>query len=147
MFRKFVFASALVTAIAATGTSAFADPHAKAHDCNHEGMKGEDMGARIEQHLDRFKTELKITPEQQASWRAFADSVNQQAQQMKTAMTTMHQKTDVPAPERMNQRMQLMQQRLNGMQTVAQNFTQLYNGLTPEQKKIADQHAMQYGPH
>jgi hypothetical protein len=120
------------------------------------GMKGASMqrggmmepGARAEQRLTLLKSELKITAEQDALWKAFADKSKAQAEKGRQAMRERMQ-SDKPltAPERMAQMQSMMKERVASMEAVNEAFTRLYAGLTPEQKAAADKHFSMAGPH
>lgn len=104
------------------------------------GMKA-DPGARAEQHLNRLKADLKLTPQQEPLWLAFADKVKAEAGKGMQAMRqNMQSDKPVPAPERMTQMEGMMKERLAAMQSVHESFNRLYAALTPEQKAVADRH-------
>ena len=120
------------------------------------GMKGGSMqrggmmepGARAEQHLTRLKSELKITGEQEALWKAFADKSKAQAEKGRPAMRERMQ-SDKPltAPEFMAQMQGMMKDRLAAMEATTESFNRLYAALTPEQKAVADKHFSMAGRH
>jgi len=135
----------LATSALAFGTLAQAEP---ATHCDmgpgmmHDHMKdGGDPAARVEQHLAHFKAELKLTPAQEPAWKTFADQVKAGAGQGMKAMRE-QAKEAMPAPERMTQRMAMMKERLAAMEAHVAAFKTFYDTLTPEQKAIADKHAM-----
>jgi Spy/CpxP family protein refolding chaperone len=106
------------------------------------GMRGGPMfgdpAARAEQHLTYLKDRLGITPEQETQWRAYADSVKQQAQTMAAARAAM-QSTAGPSTERTDQHLAFMKLRISNMEAVDSAAKQLYSALTPEQKAVFDQ--------
>ncbi|HVC31321.1 MAG TPA: Spy/CpxP family protein refolding chaperone [Steroidobacteraceae bacterium] len=104
----------------------------------HGGPMFGDPSARAEQHLAYLKEQLKITPAQESQWQAFADGVKQQAQGM-LAMRASMQSAAGTAPERMDQRIAFMKQRLAAMESLDGAAKQLYGVLTPEQKAAFDQ--------
>lgn len=112
-------------------------------------MAATDFSAAAAARLDKFKTDLKITPAQDAAWQAFAGKAKQQVE----SMQAMHQQqppagnTAVSAPERMDKGIEFMKQQLANMETMNAALKDLYAVLTPEQKAIADQHFNQHsGP-
>ena len=115
------------------------------------GMMGErmkmmgDPAARVEKHMTHFKSELKITPEQEPLWQAFAEKVKANAGQ---CMKAMREKAQQPmtAPERMTQMTNVMKERLAAMESANESFKRLYDALTPEQKAVADKHGA-FGGH
>ena len=99
--------------------------------------------AAVEGHLAALKVELKITPNQETAWQAFAGKSRQQAD----AMIARHEQrraqapatnTNLTAPERMAQRTERMKQHVAGMEARTAAVKDLYSVLTPEQKAIAD---------
>ncbi|MDP2821987.1 MAG: Spy/CpxP family protein refolding chaperone [Sulfuritalea sp.] len=103
-------------------------------------MKGgmADPAARAEQRLSRLKFELKITPEQEPLWQAFAEKSKAGAGKGFQAMRDAAQDKTLTAPERMDRMTAQMRDRLAAMESVHESFKRLYDALTPEQKKAAD---------
>jgi hypothetical protein len=111
----------------------------------HAAMKV-DPAQRAEYRLDMFKNQLKVTPEQEPLWHAFAEKAKSEAGKGMQAMRNQATDTKLSAPERMAQRQAMMQSHLTAMASVNESFTRLYEALTPEQKAIADQQAARMGP-
>lgn len=108
------------------------------------GMKF-DPAARAERHLDVLKAELKLTPEQQPLWQAFAEKMKSEAGKGMQAMRAQTTDDKLSAPERMAKMQTMMQERLTAMSGMHESFSRLYEGLTPEQKAVADQYAARMG--
>ncbi|WIM05983.1 MAG: Spy/CpxP family protein refolding chaperone [Candidatus Nitricoxidivorans perseverans] len=110
-------------------------------------MKGgmADPAARTEQRLSLLKSELKITPEQEPLWQAFAEKSKAEAGKGFKAMRDSAQDQNLTAPERMDRMTAMMKERLTAMESVRESFKRLYDALTPEQRKAADQHAGRMG--
>jgi hypothetical protein len=107
-----------------------------------------DPGARVEQHLAKFKSELKLTAQQEPLWQAFAEKSKAEAGKGMQAMRErMKDDKPVSAPERMAQMQGMMKQRVASMESVNESFNQLYAGLTAEQKAAADKHFSSVGRH
>ncbi|WP_126445536.1 Spy/CpxP family protein refolding chaperone [Sulfuricystis multivorans] len=104
-----------------------------------------DPAARVKERLDYQKYHLKITPEQEALWNAFAEKVQAEAGKGINEMRALVADTKLTAPERMAKREALMEERLAAMKEVHQSFNRLYEALTPEQKAIADREAARMG--
>lgn len=152
----------IIAGFIAASAAWFGVSHAQAQapDCGPygmPGMKGGSMqrggmmepGARAELRLTRLKSELKITGEQEALWKAFAAKSKEQADKGRQAMRERMQ-SDKPltAPERMAQMQGMMKERLAAMESLHESFNRLYAGLTPEQKAAADRHFSAVGrPH
>ncbi len=108
----------------------------------HGMMRGDpgEMRARFERHLAHFKDELKITPQQEALWTAYADKVKQNAGSAMAAMRDRLADAKLSAVERMERMNAIMKERLTAAEAAADSFKQLYASLTPEQKAAADRH-------
>jgi periplasmic protein CpxP/Spy len=144
--------SKIIVAIVAAGTMAMgaaAVAASGAGDCG-DGQWGARDGhphvrfdpvARADQRLARFKAELKITPAQEPLWQAFADRTKSEAGKGIQAMREQAKDENLTAPERMTRMTEIMKQRLAAMESVGDAFNRLYQGLTPEQRKIADERA------
>lgn len=100
-----------------------------------------DPAARAEQRLARFKADLKVTPEQEPLWQAFADKVGNEAGKGLQAMRAQAKDENLTAPERLARTTEIMKQRLAAMESIGDAFNRLYQGLTPEQRKLADERA------
>lgn len=103
----------------------------------HGGPMFGDPSARADAHLADLKKQLGITGAQESQWQAFADAVKQQAQGM-AAMRASMQSSAGTMPERMDQRLAFMKQRVAAMETVDGAAKQLYGTLTTEQKAAFD---------
>ena len=109
-------------------------------------MAGKKMAhpARIDSKLAEMKEILKIGSEQEEAWATFAKTMKQQKTEMMSAMQAkMQQRTSdeqpaQAAPDRIDERIQSMKQRVAGMETVAATMKQLYAVLTPQQKEVLD---------
>jgi hypothetical protein len=104
-----------------------------------------DPAVRVQRHLDMFKGQLKLTPEQEPLWQAFAEKMKAEAGKGMQGMRTQTPDPKLTAPERMAKMETMMGERLAAMKTVHESFNRLYAALTPEQKVVADQHAAQMG--
>ena len=111
----------------------------------HAGMRF-DPAQRAESRLALLKDQLKLSAEQEPLWQAFAEKAKAEAGKGFRAMKDQSADANLTAPERMAKMQALMQERLNAMAGVHENFNRLYTALTPEQQKIADQHAALMGP-
>jgi hypothetical protein len=101
-------------------------------------MMGSDMQAMADQRIAALKTQLAITPEQQATWDTYAAALKKNVtgmqamrQTMKTAMAT---KTPV---ERLDAHVAAMETRLAALKEVKPALGNLYTALSDEQKKKA----------
>jgi hypothetical protein len=106
------------------------------------------VAARVDQRITRMHAQLKITPQQEDAWKAFAQvmrtnvTMTDDAYQKRTeSLATM------TAPENMANFAQIEQARAQGVQNLATAFQTLYNGFSDDQKKIADAMFRKYGNH
>lgn len=99
--------------------------------------------AQAEARLAYLKAELKITSGQEPAWKTFADQARQQAEAMRALRPTVQggaqSGAQATAPERLEQRNQIMKKRQEQAEKATAAFKDLYAALTPEQKAIADQ--------
>ena len=107
------------------------------------GMGPADMSATAAARTAQLKAELKITPTQEAAWKAYETAVTQQAaamQSMRTQMQAQMQNAQpgTTAPEWAAQREAMFKQRQAGLQAHTAALKDLYAVLTPEQRAIAD---------
>lgn len=104
-----------------------------------------DPAQRAERHLSQLKSDLKITPDQEPLWLAFADKMKSEAGKGMQGMRSGVSDDKLSAPERMAKRQVAMEEHLAGMKSVHESFGRLYAALTPEQKQVADRHANRMG--
>src|SRR5579875_3615830 len=132
-----VGASALfaMPALAQTGAppaappAAVTPPHAAAHN----------PGA-VERRIEQLHAQLRITPQEQSQWDAFAQTMRQNADNMRTAIDQRASQLDsMDAAQNMQSYAQLAQVHAQDMQQMASAFQALYQGMTPEQRQNADQ--------
>ena len=108
------------------------------------GMMGGGMmggpGRHIEGRLAFLKTELAITPEQEALWSAFADALRSSAASMQAMHETMMAEgPPATPPERMQRHAEMMASHLAALEQVREAAAPLYDALNPEQKETADE--------
>lgn len=101
------------------------------------GMMGGMNGKHIEGRLAFLKAEIKITPAQETQWTKFADVVRTTAKNAQ-ASGAMGGKP-ATASERMASYEKHLVTRLETVRAVKAAFDPLYNSLSDEQKKIADE--------
>ncbi|MFA6314136.1 MAG: Spy/CpxP family protein refolding chaperone [Sterolibacterium sp.] len=99
-----------------------------------------DPAAMLDARMTRLKSALKITAAQEPAWNEYSAAVKAQAEAMKAARAAAAaQSATLPAPQRMLQHLDMMQQHLVSMRSfVTQDVQKLYSALTPEQQAIAD---------
>jgi len=103
------------------------------------GDKQAHMGAMAEGRLAYLKSELAITEKQTEAWNGYAKAVTTRVaamQQMHAGMMDAVEKGT--AIERMDARIKGLQATVEAMSTLKPATVKLYDTLTPDQKKIAD---------
>jgi LTXXQ motif family protein len=112
------------------------------------GMMGPAMCAAMAGHVDArlayLKADLKITDAQEPLWKAYAAAARDNAQDMQKHCTAMKAPAGLSLPERMDQRAQFMAARLDALRATNRALKPLYDALSADQKKIAEQ--MRWGP-
>jgi protein CpxP len=107
-------------------------------------MQGRFMpGRHIEGRIAFLRAELKITPAQSAQFDKVAavmrDNAKETAQLFEQARAARGAGTTPDAVTRMNQRVKFAEARVSGMKKFVEAFTPLYQSLSDEQKKSADE--------
>jgi hypothetical protein len=105
--------------------------------------KHHDPVAYVQKRLEKLKSALSITPEQEPQWSTFADSVMQQVNQMKAAH---QQPKDIraTAPERIDRQIAMMKQRTASFEAIGQAAKGLYAVLNPDQQHVADERLLRW---
>jgi hypothetical protein len=101
--------------------------------------------ASLEQRAERMKERLKITDAQKPQWDALVGVMQKQAKAFASARAEFWQRKangetpkTLTTPERMAARDQALQTRLDNRREFTTAFAALYNTMSPDQKKIAD---------
>ena len=127
------------TAVLGTASLAFADSAngpAGGGPGWHDTGRIQAMQQRRTQHLAELKDALKLRPNQEAAWQAFADAVNPSQPPLHPAFSKAGESR--PMPEVLDQRVQWLEQRITRAKSVAAAGHQLYDTLTPEQRATLD---------
>lgn len=106
------------------------------------GMQRMEPGAMAERHIERLKSELKITGQQESLWAAYAEKAR--SAMGKRPDTTGDEK--LSAPERMAKMQAHMKERMAAMDGAHESFKRLYDSLSADQKAAADKHFSRMGP-
>ena len=109
------------------------------------GMGSGMMGFNVEDRLAAQKSALKITPEQEKAWSAYADVVKSQSETMLAQHEAMWKSAPSSSAERYELHSKFMQQRAQTHEALSAAYKELYSVLTPEQRAAADQRGG-YGP-
>ena len=102
----------------------------------HRGFKrgfGAGMEQFMQERLDQAKYKLRITEEQEPAWQEFTTQIGKSAATMRDRM---QQRWSQPT---VSERVQHMRDKAGQVSRMADAVERLYQTLTPEQQKIADQ--------
>jgi hypothetical protein len=112
-----------------------------------ERKGGHERFGTLEQRTERMKARLQITDAQKPQWDAVVGVMQKQAKAFASARAEFWQKKangETPkvltTPERMAQRNKAMETRLNSQREFTAAYSALYNTMSPEQKKMVDDH-------
>ena len=108
------------------------------------GMMGGTYG--IEDRLAAQKSALKITPDQERTWTAYAEVAKKQSDAMLTQHEAMWKSAPSSSAERFELNSKFMQERAQQHEALSAAYKELYTVLTPEQRAAADQRGGGYGP-
>jgi len=141
----------LLSAYASAQNSPPKDEPAKTGMHAMQDKHGEHRGLRMKHHMQKLKTELKLTSEQESAWVALAGALAPPARPQRPDRAEMEK---LNMPERLDKMKQIMSQhheaRMAEMDKHAAAVKSFYAVLTPEQKKTFDAKAMRgwrHGPH
>ena len=105
------------------------------------------MASHVDGRLAYQKAELKITDAQEPLWKAYAAAARDNAQGMQgrcTAMMGSRGAGGLSLPDRMDLHEQFMAAQLDSLKAMNKAFKPLYDALSADQKKAADE--MLWGP-
>jgi len=104
-------------------------------------MRGMGMGApgeHIEGKLAFLRTELKITPDQENAWNAFAQAVRTNAQAMQAHHGSKAENRAATAVERLERHQAMMRMQADAGARLIDALKPFYAALSADQQKIAD---------
>jgi periplasmic protein CpxP/Spy len=147
-FRTPFFAAALLTSVAAMGLTpalaqtaqAPANSAAAQSEAHHHGKVWMTPGQLVDGRIAFLKTELKITPAQDAQWQQYASVMRQNAQSLDQTIANarQHRATAMNAVERMEVRGQFAKVRAENEARLLTALRPLYASLSPEQQQVAN---------
>jgi hypothetical protein len=110
------------------------------------GQKADAREERRAAHLSALKDKLKLAPEQEAAWNAFASANQPGVHRMGGDRQAMRAEFDkLSTPERMDKMMAMSEARRARMAERAGAIKAFYAQLTPAQQKVFDAEAMAGG--
>lgn len=103
------------------------------------GMGGPGMMGATDERLAAQKSALKITPDQESAWTAYADVVKKQSEAARAQHEAFSKSAPASSAERLELQSKFMKERVAQFDALSAAYKNLYSALTPEQRKIADQ--------
>lgn len=95
---------------------------------------------RMEARIKAMHDKLKITPEQEIEWAQVADIMRVNEMQMEVLVKARTEKPNMTAVENLSSYAEITNEHADGIERLTPVFTALYDQMTPEQKKIADEY-------
>jgi periplasmic protein CpxP/Spy len=146
-FRTPLFAAALLSGVAAVGlapafaqTAAASASSAAAQRPVKQMMRGMLPGQLVDGRIAFLKTELKITPDQEAQWQQVAAAMRQNADALDQAITNARGRYgNTNAVERMEIQGQFDKVRADNSARLLAAFKPLYASLSPAQQQMANE--------
>ena len=145
--RAPLFAAALFTSVAALGLSAAfaqatpapASAAATQTEAHHHQMSRMLPGQLVDGRIAFLRTELKITPAQEAQWRQVAAAMRQNANALDQQITTTRQQhANMDAIQRLTVRGELAKLRAENSARLLTALKPLYASLSPQQQQMAN---------
>ena len=93
---------------------------------------------RVEQRITYLHTQLKITPQQEPQWKAFADVMRTNGETMAGLYEQRMADKDQSALDDMKQYSAIATAHADGTKKLLDAFEPLYTSFSPDQKKLAD---------
>jgi glutamine synthetase adenylyltransferase len=95
----------------------------------------------IEQHIQQLHAQLKITSDQESKWNSVAQAMRDNAANMQKLIDDKRQQApqNMTAVEDLKTNEELTQTHLDGLKNFTSAFETLYNSMSDQQKKNADQ--------
>jgi hypothetical protein len=101
----------------------------------------------VEQRISMLKTALKITPDQEAKWTKVATAMRDNAAAMDKLVKDKHAKADnMTAVDDLKTYQDFTKAHLDGLKNLTSAFESLYDSMSADQKKNADQVFHSFGP-
>jgi len=98
----------------------------------------ENIAELVEYRLLTFEEDLKLSPAQQKTWDPYADKVRALVADITRERARAQAGTHMDAMQQMNHAVDVARNRLTALEDTAASAATLYQGLTPEQKLLAD---------
>jgi periplasmic protein CpxP/Spy len=102
-------------------------------------------GERAAEHQQKLREQLKLTPSQEAAWSTYTAAIKPAAPGERGEHGKRAHWKALPAPERMEKRIDMAKRHVAMMETRLAALNTFYAVLTPEQKKVFDANSMRHG--
>ncbi|MDM5176262.1 Spy/CpxP family protein refolding chaperone [Massilia sp. DJPM01] len=129
---------------AAVAVHAQESGHPKAASVERHHGERANWGAHMAARQARLHDQLKLSAAQEPAWAAFT-AASKPGQ--RPARGERGQWASLTAPERMEKQLDMAKQHVAAMETRLAALNTFYAALTPEQKKVFDEHSMRRGHH
>lgn len=143
--RKSILIGMTVLGLGGT-TFAVQAGEAQGDSAKHAQMQAK-WGERAAEREQKLHDALKLTPAQAGAWTTYAAAVKRPARTPGAEHGERGAWKTMPAPERMEKRIEMAKQHLAVMETRLAATSAFYGVLTPEQKKLFDASSMHHGGH
>lgn len=101
--------------------------------------RAERRAETVDQRISALHAELKITPNEEADWRAVAQTMRDNGAAMQKLAAEKSSQQNMTAMDDLLTYQQFAQTRLDGLKNLVATFGTLYNAMPEQQKKLADQ--------
>ena len=102
-------------------------------------QRGAQPTERVETRIKQLHAQLKITPDQEDKWNAFAQVMRENAQAMQSQIEQRQQNQQhMSALDDLNSYEQITETHAEGVKKLVPAFQALYDSMSPEQKKNTD---------
>ena len=98
----------------------------------------EDIVSLTEYRLELLHVDLRLAPDQESSWKAYADKVSALATDMARERGRAQAALQMKALQRIDQSVDAARNRLTALEDISSAAKALYGRLTPEQQSLAD---------
>ena len=145
--RPMVITALLSTALLAAPLAVFAAepstqaPSSKSTPAKPAAGNSDAKAQAVEQRISQMHTELKITPDQEAKWNAVAQAMRDNAANLDKLVAQSRQASaaNKTAIDDLEANQQFVQAHLDGLKNFTSSFKTLYDSMSDQQKKNADQ--------
>ncbi len=126
--------------LAQAGASATPAIHARAARAQRaSAQRGADPAERVEARIKQLHAQLKITPDQEEQWNAFAQVMRENAQSMQSQIEQRQRNLDtMSAVDDLNSYQEITSAHAEALKKLIPEFQALYDAMSPDQQKNAD---------